>query len=99
MDVIMITEEMLQDVVEALVLEIDYDMHKECFKYKDDNGEMKEHLESVALNIINKKQVSKRYVFETVDDVEKKQKINVSDDFKIGFKTARIEIRQEEMQL
>lgn len=41
---------------------------------------------------------SKRYVFDTIEDVEKKQNLMTSDEFKAGFKTAKLVILQEEME-
>ena len=54
--------------------------------------------QNYEMPIVKEPKVTQKYVFETIDDVERKQHIKVSDDFKTGFEVARLIITQEEMK-
>ena len=47
-----ITESQLEDVIEEIVADVDYDLHKDMFKYEDDDGALKARLKELAINAI-----------------------------------------------
>ncbi len=53
-----ITKDILADIVEAVVLYVDYDVHKVSFKYEDDNGELKGKLNKMAFGILEREQAN-----------------------------------------
>jgi hypothetical protein len=90
MSSILITKDILNEVVDVLANDIDYDMHKEYFIYNaQDEGAKKEYLERLALSVVNKYKVEDRFIFESIAELEKKYDMKASDEFKAGFKIAR----------